>query len=147
MSSYYTRIDEKVFRKCITCKELKSTRYINHTIEHDEIFCMKCRIKAAKQMYNGARSRAAKADTPFDLDLYDCFIPTKCPILGIHLYKDGPKDNAPSLDRIDNTKGYIKGNVHVISMRANRIKNDSTVEELIKLIYNLANKKILHEDE
>jgi hypothetical protein len=35
-----------------------------------------------------------------------------------------------SLDRIDSSKGYIKGNVWVISLRANRIKNDSTPQEL-----------------
>ena len=36
----------------------------------------------------------------------------------------------PSLDRIDGAKGYVKGNVRVISHRANMLKNDATIEEL-----------------
>lgn len=55
-------------------------------------------------------------------------IPSHCPVLGIPLkYKGG--DNSPSLDRIDSNKGYVVGNVEVISYRANVLKNSSTQEE------------------
>lgn len=40
---------------------------------------------------------------------------------------------SPQLDRIDNTKGYTKDNVVVVSKRANTIKNDATVQELCKV--------------
>ena len=40
------------------------------------------------------------------------------------------KDNSPSIDRKIPSLGYMKGNIWVISYRANRIKNDATVEEL-----------------
>lgn len=43
-------------------------------------------------------------------------------------------DNSPSLDRIDNSSGYVKGNVHIISMRANRIKSDATLQELKSVV-------------
>ena len=56
-------------------------------------------------------------------------------MLGIKLERlDKRHNGSPSLDRIDNTKGYIKGNVKVISWRANAIKKDATLEELKALV-------------
>lgn len=70
-----------------------------------------------------------------NLELSDIVIPEVCPALGIPLEvntKDRTKrpDNIPSIDRVDPTKGYVKGNVRIISFRANRIKQDATEEEL-----------------
>lgn len=58
-----------------------------------------------------------------------------CPVLGIPLFKGTGKltDNSPTLDRIDSTGGYTKDNVLVVSARANRIKSDATIEELLKV--------------
>ncbi len=60
-----------------------------------------------------------------------------CPILHIKLTHDGNRDHSPSLDRIIPQKGYVKGNVQVISLRANRIKSDATLEELERIVENL----------
>ena len=60
-----------------------------------------------------------------------------CPILGIPFTnirqdKQSKKIGSnPSLDRIDNTLGYIPGNIQVISWRANSMKSDASKEELI----------------
>jgi len=67
--------------------------------------------------------------------------PSHCPILGLELNYDGTgvcgkwshKDNSPSIDRIDSTKGYEATNIVIISWRANRIKNDGTWEELLRI--------------
>ena len=64
-------------------------------------------------------------------------IPKYCPVLGIEIKSNttnAPLDSSPSLDRIDSSKGYIKGNVRIISNRANRIKSDATIEELRKVL-------------
>lgn len=75
-------------------------------------------------------------------------VPDYCPILGIKLNYDGigvgksgwtRSDDSPSLDRIDPSKGYVKGNIHIISWRANRIKNDSTPEEIMKIALYIQN--------
>ena len=52
----------------------------------------------------------------------------------------GSRENrfsSPSLDRIDNTKGYVPGNLQVISYRANQLKSDGTLEEFRKLVAHL----------
>ena len=73
--------------------------------------------------------------------------PSHCPVFGVELNYLGTgnhgfckdTDKSPSLDRIDSSKGYEAGNLQVISWRANRIKNDSTPEELRKLADHMEN--------
>lgn len=91
------------------------------------------------KMVENARIRAKNKNLPFDID-YDyirSIIPSHCPIFGIPLEwsarrgsKKGALPNSPSLDRIDPERGYVKGNVWIISHRANAIKNNATHEEL-----------------
>lgn len=70
-------------------------------------------------------------------------LPDTCPALGIELdYADGKgkrTDNSPSVDKIIPERGYVADNIVVVSWRANRIKNDSKIEELLK-IYNFFSK-------
>lgn len=87
-----------------------------------------------------AKKRAREQGVPFDLEESDIVFPDVCPVLGIPVFllrTDGPRkrtDNTPSLDRVIPSLGYVKGNVHVISWRANRLKNDATMDELRKLL-------------
>lgn len=87
-------------------------------------------------MLLSAKARANRDGLLFDLIREDIVIPDVCPVLGIPLYVGDRNrhDNAPSLDRRDSTQGYVKGNVVVISYRANRIKNDATTEELEQVL-------------
>ena len=85
-----------------------------------------------RAMYTAAKYRAEQRGIEFNLDIEDIIIPDKCPILECE-FVYGTSDNydySPSLDRIDNSKGYIKGNVQVISTKANKMKNSATFEEL-----------------
>lgn len=85
-------------------------------------------------MLTAARHRAKKAGVPFDLTKADIRIPDVCPVLGIPLVRSGAAtDNTPELDRLVPDLGYVRDNVSVISRRANRIKNDSSPEELVKV--------------
>ncbi len=96
------------------------------------------------QIWSHARKRAKANNLEIDISPNDIpDIPSVCPILGIKLKrninksKHGPSDNSPSLDRIDCQKGYIKGNIRIISNRANRIKSNATLEELEKIYKDL----------
>lgn len=75
-----------------------------------------------------ARQRAKRHGIEFNLDLSDIVIPEVCPILKKPFARK--TQYASSLDRIDPSKGYIKGNVQVISRKANVMKNDATEDEL-----------------
>jgi len=78
-----------------------------------------------------ARMRAKRDGVPFTITLKDIVIPKRCPVFGTLIKKgDKSRENSPSLDRKQNNLGYVPGNVFIISCRANRIKNDSTPEEL-----------------
>lgn len=86
------------------------------------------------------RGSSKRRKLEFNLTEEDIIIPEYCPILNVKLSYDKDKqDYWPSVDRIDNSKGYIKGNIQIISNRANRIKTDSTIEELEILLRFLKN--------
>ena len=92
------------------------------------------RDNPVSKMVQNAKYRARAAGMPFNLVPEDVVIPTHSPALGIPLRVGGASlDDSPSLDRLIPELGYVRGNVTVISYRANRIKNNSTLEEL-KLI-------------
>ena len=88
-----------------------------------------------KGLLKMAKSRAKLANLPFSITEKDIQIPEFCPILGVRLEFGtmSERDSSPSLDRFLPEKGYVPGNVVVISYRANRIKNDGTSNELRKL--------------
>lgn len=80
----------------------------------------------------GAKARAKKKGLPFDIEVGDITIPEVCPVFGTPISRgvEFRSDASPSIDRIDPKRGYVKGNVAVISFRANRFKQDATPEEL-----------------
>ena len=84
-------------------------------------------------MLNNSKQRAKRAGLEHTLTIDDIVIPDFCPVLGIKLETGNRKNhyNAPSIDRIDNTKGYIKENIVVVSTRANLLKSDATINELV----------------
>ena len=111
--------------------------------------CKKCSIKirqteklnrdwkvdAARLLYKNIKSRCKRIGREFSIELEDIIIPEKCPVFGFDLKREDKQTwmCAPSVDRVDNSKGYIKGNVTVVSRRANILKKDATLEELEQL--------------
>jgi hypothetical protein len=89
--------------------------------------------EAMREKFRNKKAHAYKHE--FTIDFGDLVFPTHCPVLGMELdyFADGKQENSPSFDRVDPSKGYVKGNVAIISLRANRIKNDGNAEEHEKI--------------
>ena len=98
-------------------------------------------INNSAQLIYNYKKRAVKKGVPFNLDAaYLSEIMPKdmiCPALKVPMIRNTGKNKgknrfAPSLDKLVPQKGYVKGNVIVVSDLANRIKADATIEELEK---------------
>jgi len=111
----------KITSKMTLCKQCNSTRVKS--------------LRPEWKMHQRAKVRCKLSGREFNILPEDIIIPDKCPILGIELNmnsgKSGAYRNSPSLDRIDNLKGYTKDNIQVISQLANAMKCHATKEELV----------------
>lgn len=137
------------FRKhknvCKECERKTSLKYYYKRKSEDPKFLENCYKKDWEKrrttdgckyaLYNRAKIRAKKRGLEFSICQNDIVIPKNCPILGIELKVSDEKmsDSSPSLDRINSNMGYVKGNIQVISAKANTIKNNATLEEVEKV--------------
>jgi len=86
----------------------------------------------------GKKNHLRKA---LSVDYYKTLIVTHCPLLGVELtyakYEGTiTPNNYATLDKIDPTKGYVPGNVQILSYRANTLKNSATIEEMRLMLAN-----------
>lgn len=116
-----SRIRSGLFSKCKKCHYQRISTYQRQNPE--------------KTLLSACKTRAKKRGLPFNLEVKDIIIPEKCPMLGIKLEsgrgRRGLFDSSPTVDRIIPEKGYVKGNIQVVSGRANTIKNNATADELM----------------
>jgi hypothetical protein len=140
--------------KCVYCRRLGDrARYSKRRPQqkayydaNKERICAETRERDRKKhardprykMLSSAKQRAKSADRECTLVLSDVVIPACCPLLGtpIIIGSRRVKNQSPTVDRKDSTKGYTPDNVWVISWRANRIKSNSTLEELKLIVKN-----------
>jgi hypothetical protein len=95
-----------------------------------------------KSLLYHAKARARNHGREFSISEKDLTLPEVCPLLGTAFKQKDHEGKlilgtSYSLDRIDSSKGYIPGNVQVISLRANVMKNDATKEELTAFAQNI----------
>lgn len=91
-----------------------------------------------RYLHKIARQRATKRGIEFTITVDDVIVPSYCPILGVKLRvgvgrsgRQGGNFDSPSLDRKDPSRGYVPGNVMVISHLANTMKQAATNEQLV----------------
>jgi len=130
---------------CKDCKNSYKRKWYNDGGQKWEleykVFSRKSR--SAQYLCAKAKQRARLKNLPFNITPEDIIVPEFCPILGIPLVSGDKNicDNSPTLDRIKPELGYIKGNIQILSARANMLKSNATIEELEKVLEHL--KKIV----
>lgn len=89
----------------------------------------------AGQAVKNARIRARKYQLPFDITVDDLLglLGDACPVLGTPWTFGGYRSTNPSVDRLYPDCGYVRGNIAVISVRANQIKSNASLEEIQKV--------------
>lgn len=120
--------------KTFDLKEYRRQYRLDHRDRIEENRRKREHKNPAKKLFFSARRRAKIINVPFSIEPKDIIVPDKCPILDIPLFVGNGKQgaNSPSVDRIDSKKGYEKGNIQVISYKANAMKQNATKEELVK---------------
>lgn len=93
------------------------------------------------KLYYAAKRRASAFGLDFSLTVNDIKIPEICPIRGTKItdgtgsgrQRSGQNADSPSLDRINNQRGYTPENVRVVSHKANLIKSNASCAEIIRI--------------
>lgn len=136
---YYERNKDKCIKATLDWQLQNKERDIKNKrtwrqINPDKI--LQSRIRTIETMlYHSAKTRALKTNLEFNITKEDIKIPLVCPYLKQTITKQlgyGRCKTNPSIDRIDNNKGYTKDNIQVISDQANRMKTNATKDELIQ---------------
>ena len=91
------------------------------------------------RQFNARKHAAIKKGIPFTIEFYQIEQPTHCPVFDIELNYQWSGLNCrdpakATIDKLDPSKGYVPGNVFVISWRANKLKSDMSLQELEKLL-------------
>ena len=118
-----------VCKQCLLDSKSKYRKSPNHFQKYRRWYTSRRSTHPESFLCSNARKRAKERGLPFTLtpETVRELFPKDglCPILMVPLDFNGQDQSlVPTLDRIIPSKGYVQGNVAIISMRANRMKND-----------------------
>lgn len=124
-------------------KESKSTKVFCSPKCQGEYYRKNTDRGWAASKHSSLRESALKRGIEFNLSIEDILElgrPIKCPYLEVELDYTATKiqPNSPSINRLDSTKGYIKGNLEVCSHKANSMLLNATKDELKTFIKNVS---------
>lgn len=121
-------------QKLKECRAANPERTRETSLRNEKSRAERYRANPALYLWRTAKSRAHAFGQDFDITVDDVVVPAVCPITGDPISAlAAAMRNGASLDRVDNAKGYVKGNVRVISRRANRMKGDLSLDDLARI--------------
>lgn len=126
---------------CLVCLAAKSLAWQKHMYAtNGDAYRTRIRMarlrNPAAVLYRGVKARANTRGIEFTITQSDVVIPESCPCCSRSIrpatgeFKKGARPDSPSVDRLDNDRGYVPGNVAVICWRCNELKRDASIEEL-----------------
>ncbi len=144
-SCFEKRYDyDNIRSHCKTCRNYDSAYYHRTVVLRmsEEQTYFELQVKAdpelsiKKQILRRAKLNAKKKGLDYSLTVLDIILPKVCPILKQEFI---PKHNKYtwSIDRLNNSIGYVKENIRIISRLANTMKNNATNDELILFANNI----------
>lgn len=92
-----------------------------------------------EKLLRSTKSNATTHGIEHTLLLEDIQIPSYCPVFGLPITLNGDRRTGASVDRVDASKGYVQGNIRVISMEANRLKSNGTIEQFEQILEYMRN--------
>jgi hypothetical protein len=144
MTNYREYYDDsgRVCKKCRKYKPYSEYHKHRQCVNGHNTVCKLCRLPLSKENYkkqtleyklwHRAKIRAKEKGIPFNIEISDIIVPEECPIFKTKFEVRNHKTCA-SIDRVIPKLGYIKGNIQIISNRANMIKADASLEEIKKI--------------
>lgn len=167
-SDWNTKLDTPcpLLRECFRCECLFPSIdfYIDNKSGPADIlgtkrtrFCPECVTKnfmdidPRRRMIFAARQRAKRDGRECTLKPEDIKMPDDCPILGIPLESSTAErrktsaetDNSHSLDRVNNEGGYTPDNILVVSNKANKLKRDGDIQDILPVMAYLIEAEML----
>lgn len=130
---YYIANKEKILQNQLRWNKKNSDKLAKYTQQYALENPEKIMLALCKQ-------RASLKGLEFSLVEEDFVFPETCPYLGMpltYIRGKGRQTTNYSVDRIDSTKGYVKGNIQIISDLANRMKQEATPEQLVTFAKNI----------
>jgi len=121
--------------ECKSCVKIYNKKHVAENYEHYQAERKRKRhANLAWYLFLECRTRAKRNGLEFDLSPADIVIPERCPVFGFVMKpaEGTQRDFSPSVDRIDTSRGYVRGNVQVISNKANRMKTNASGPELLQ---------------
>lgn len=120
--------------------KVRTKRHYDNNPEKFQLIRDKYNANYTKAAHARLKCRAKRLGIPFSICVSDIIVPALCPVLCIPLQVNigkGYHASSPSVDRIVPELGYVKGNIRVISARANLLKNDASELELSAVLMDI----------
>lgn len=123
--------------KCLYCGgELPKGRH-KYCCDNHQVYHSQQRLPYNTK-FNRWKATAKASNIQWDLEIDDLDWPKYCSYLDLELnyLSDDKADNIASLDKIVPELGYVKGNVQIISLLANKMKSSATKEQILTFAKN-----------